>query len=96
MNVSGTLELLFDSRKPKGSQIVSLKLNGVEVVDAKVYRGVVNSFTAGGGDNHVVLKEFKGKRYDTGLVDVDVLIEFIKQNAPTDRKSEGRVRDVAK
>jgi 5'-nucleotidase/UDP-sugar diphosphatase len=58
----------------------------------KTYRITVNNFTAGGGDNHLELKGAQGARTDTGIVDVDALIECISKRSPLDLKPELRIR----
>ena len=49
-------------------------------------------FTANGGDSHFALRDAKGRRVDTGLLDIDALVTaYLKARSPLDRKAEGRV-----
>lgn len=96
LHVSASIEVKADTRRPAGDRVVAVKINGTAVDPKATYRLVVNSFIAGGGDNHQVLKDAKGRRYDTGTIDLDALVEYLKKNTPVERKSEGRVTDAAK
>ncbi len=75
----------------KGGQLVEVKIGGQVIDKAKTYRVCLNSFTASGGDGHEILKAAAGKRTDTGMVDIDAFVDFIKANSPLDPKSEGRI-----
>ncbi|MBL8060274.1 MAG: 5'-nucleotidase C-terminal domain-containing protein [Chthonomonas sp.] len=74
-----------------GGSITSMTLNGNQMVDNAKYRIVVNNFMARGGDGFTSLAEAKGYRVDTGLLDSEALIEYIKKNSPIDTPIEGRV-----
>jgi 5'-nucleotidase / UDP-sugar diphosphatase len=65
-----------------------VKLNGVLIDPAKTYRVTVNNFMAGGGDNLVSLKT--AKKLDTGLIDIDAFIEFLKKASPI--KADNSIR----
>ena len=81
----------LDLGKPAGQRVVGLMVGGGPAVDAKVYRFTVPSFLAGGGDAHALLKSSRGYRYDTGILDIDALVDFLKAHDPTDGRLEGRV-----
>lgn len=76
----------------QGGKVVSVTVAGAPLDRAKVYRICLNSFTAQGGDGHEVLKNAKGRRVDTGMVDIDAFVDFIKANSPLDLKPEGRIK----
>ncbi len=60
--------------------------------DAKKYFATDrHNFMARGGDGFTSLADAKGYRVDTGLLDSDALIDYIKKNSPLDAKIEGRV-----
>lgn len=86
---------VIDPTRPKGEKVVSITINGEKVSPDKTYKICLNSFTASGGDAHEVLKNAKGNRVDTGTLDIDVLIEYLKANSPIDPKDEGRVRPAS-
>jgi 5'-nucleotidase len=81
LQVSGGFSYRWDSTQPRGSRVVpgSVKLNGVALEDAKIYRIVANNFLAEGGDN---FPEFaKGaNRADTQVRDLDALIDYLARN----------------
>ncbi len=69
----------WDSTKPPGKRVIpgSIKLHGVPVQADKTYRVALNNFLAEGGDH---FPEFaKGtKRVETGILDLDALIEHLR------------------
>jgi 5'-nucleotidase len=81
----------IDRSKPKGQQVVEVRVNGTAVDPAQRYKIGLLSFTAGGGDSLFAFRDAKGLRNDTGLIDLDALIAYIKANSPLSPKREGRV-----
>jgi 5'-nucleotidase len=75
------------------AHVKEVVIAGQPLDPAKMYRAVFNNFTAGGGDSHFVLRDLKGKRTDTGLVDLEALIAYIKAHT-TVSPSPGRLRRV--
>ena len=57
----------------------------------KTYRITLLNFTANGGDSHFVLRDAKGRRIDTGFLDIDAIVSYIKAHSPLDPRAEGRV-----
>ncbi|GAB6073351.1 bifunctional metallophosphatase/5'-nucleotidase [Nautilia lithotrophica] len=74
---SGAFPYLANAEmKIKNSKIVELKINGKPIKDEKIYKFVTISYIANGGDYY---KEFKNlKKEDTGFIEDEVFIEFIK------------------
>jgi 5'-nucleotidase len=64
------------------SGAVSPSLNGAPLESEKVYRCCFNSFIANGGDSMFGVRDSKGARSDTGIVDIDALTEYLRQNNP--------------
>jgi 5'-nucleotidase len=87
---SGTSYAVVPSR-PKGSRISNLIVAGEPVNLKKTYRITFLNFTANGGDAHDVLKDAKGMRTDTGIVDIDALTEYVKSHNPLQPESPARV-----
>ncbi|QYK56499.1 MAG: 5'-nucleotidase C-terminal domain-containing protein [Fimbriimonadaceae bacterium] len=85
------VKMVFDPAKPSGQRMATLTIDGSPVEDGQVYRITFNSFTAAGGDGHEGLRDAKGERSDTGLLDIDALIEYFKSNSPVIARREGRV-----
>jgi 5'-nucleotidase len=80
--------------RPEGQLLVGATLNGQPLVDSQTYRLVLNSFIASGGDAYVMFRDAKGKRVDTGFVDLDALIDYFRKNSPIRIEAEGRVKKV--
>lgn len=68
----------FDRRRPAGSRVLSMTLNGRPIDPAASYRVSVNNFLASGGDGYTVLAEGKDAR-DGGL-DLDALESWLRTN----------------
>jgi 2',3'-cyclic-nucleotide 2'-phosphodiesterase (5'-nucleotidase family) len=80
MQVAG-ISFKWDYAKPDGERILELKLaNGQPVDPNTTYKVAVNNFMAGGGDDLPILKQLQvaGKQLDTGVVDVEVTVEYFK------------------
>jgi 2',3'-cyclic-nucleotide 2'-phosphodiesterase (5'-nucleotidase family) len=86
------MTLEFDSTKAKGSRVVSLKVGGVVVDAAKVYKLATNDFLVAGGDAYTM---FVGKKVvaEYGAMD-EVLINFINKNGITKGALTGRIKDI--
>ena len=83
---------VLDRNKPEGSRVSEVMIAGKPLDPSATYRVTLNSFTAAGGDGHEVLKAATGYRYDTGLLDIDALVEFVKSHSPLSRTAEGRIK----
>jgi 5'-nucleotidase len=71
-----------------GGSARNVKLGGAALDEAKTYKIAVNNFMAGGGDGLNVLKS--AKKLDTGIIDLDAFVEFIKVNSPLKPSNEIR------
>ena len=80
-----------DKSKPQGNRVSDIVLAGQPLDLTKIYRLTFLNFTANGGDAHNVLKQAKGARIDTGLIDLDALIEYVKSHNPLKPESTGRI-----
>jgi 5'-nucleotidase len=81
-----------DAQKPAGSRISNIVLSGQKVTPEGVYRVALPNFVANGGDAHAELKAARGRRVDTGIVDLDALIEYFKANSPVSPPTDTRIR----
>jgi 5'-nucleotidase len=81
----------IDLDRPAGSRTVDLVVAGEPVREGASYRVTLPSFVAGGGDNHPLAKLARGTRYDTGILDIDAFVEFLKAHDPIAGDLEGRV-----
>jgi 5'-nucleotidase len=87
---SAGLTFAYDRKRPSGSRVVALALDGVPITPDRTYRVTVNNFLASGGDGFSVLTE--GEVVAEGGLDLDALEAFIAQGvriAPT-----GRITDA--
>ena len=92
LHVSQGFAYTWDATRPVGQRVVpgSVRLHGQPLDPAAPYRVTVNSYLAGGGDSFVLLKQGRDAR--TGLMNVDALELFVKNNpllvpGPLDRVS---------
>jgi 5'-nucleotidase len=92
LNPSRGSSYRIDRSRPKGQQVVDVVVAGQPLDPAKTYRLAFLNFTASGGDAHEILKNAKGTRIDTGLIDLDALLDYIKKNSPLEPKPENRIR----
>lgn len=76
---SANFTYVVDPSKPVGERVVEMNLDGKPLDLSATYVVCHNNFIAGGGDGHDVIKNAKGKRYDTGMIDVDATVEFLKK-----------------
>jgi 5'-nucleotidase len=81
-----------DRSQSAGSRVSEVVVAGAPLDPNKTYRVTFLNFTANGGDSHVVLKNAKGARTDTGLIDLDALIDYVKANSPLAPASPARIK----
>lgn len=79
-NVSYTVKT-GDPLAAPGDNVTSITVDGVPIDPAKEYRVATFSFLATGGDNFRVFTEGTEPR-DSGLVDRDAWIQYIRDNSP--------------
>jgi 5'-nucleotidase len=83
----------WDSRRPHGSRVEGMRLNGRAVDPTEDVRVTINSFLAAGGDSFRVLRE--GRDRVGGPLDIDAFTEFLKAESalrPLLPKSPARIR----
>jgi 5'-nucleotidase len=83
----------LDRSGSDGSRISKVIIAGEPLDQSKSYIVALGNFTANGGDAHDVLKNATGKRVETGQVDIDILIDYIKRHSPLDVKPEHRIAE---
>jgi len=76
LGLSDNVRVIQDASKPVGSRITEVLVDGVPLDNAKTYTVSTFSFLGTGGDNFTAFKD--GKAKDTGLVDRDVWIGYLK------------------
>ncbi|SFB99146.1 bifunctional metallophosphatase/5'-nucleotidase [Massilia yuzhufengensis] len=87
LQVSNGFSYTWDARRPVGSRVTGMRLDGKPLADTTTYRIVANNFLAEGGDN---FPEFaKGtNRLETGMLDLDAFTDYL-------RASEGQGASLA-
>lgn len=77
LQVSNGFSYTWDARRPVGSRVTAISLDGRPLEDGKTYRIVANNFLAEGGDS---FPEFgKGtNRLETGLLDLDAFTDYLR------------------
>jgi 5'-nucleotidase / UDP-sugar diphosphatase len=93
LHVSRGTSYAFDPSRPVGQRIVEAILAGTALEPGRTYRVMVNNFMAGGGDGHQVFKN-ASSRLETGTLDLDVLVQYLKANPQLNPAVEGRLRRV--
>jgi 5'-nucleotidase len=92
IHVSKWTNVVYDVSKPVGRRVVSATVNGDPIEPAKTYRIVTNNFVAGGGDGFNSIKDAKGQRIETGILDRDALVDYLKQFKGEDVTGQPRIQ----
>ncbi|MDF2038164.1 5'-nucleotidase [Cytobacillus oceanisediminis] len=94
MHVSG-LKVTYDSSRAAGDRIVSLVKNDGRLIAAEQeYSVTVNNYMADGGDGYSAL--LNGKNRTVDIVDLDALINYIKEQKEVNPAVEGRITKLNK
>lgn len=94
---SSGIKIVYNITKPIGQRVISLDLLCNECpipkyypLDVtKMYRIVVNSYMAGGGDGFSIININK-RNHIKGPIDMDVLIQYLERKSPIMIGIEGR------
>lgn len=90
--VSG-LRFTFDGRRPPGSRVVDVTINGEPLDNAKTYTLATSSFVAAGGDGYTMLR---GMPYliapEAAQVDFAILSDAIAAKGTIAPQTDGRIR----
>jgi 5'-nucleotidase len=78
-----------DMNRPEGERVTSVDIrrgDRWEALDSEAtYRMVTISYLADGGDDYQVLKNAVGHRYDTGFVDAQVFMDYVRMKKTLQR-----------
>jgi 5'-nucleotidase len=83
----------WDGRRPHGSRVEDMRLDGRAIDPADDVRVTINSYLAAGGDSFRVLRD--GRDRVGGPLDIDAFTEFLKAESalrPLSPKSAPRIR----
>ncbi|WP_394251335.1 ExeM/NucH family extracellular endonuclease [Arthrobacter pityocampae] len=81
LGLSDNVSVIYDPALARGSRITSVTIDGAPLDPAKDYRIGTFSFLAQGGDNFTVFREGTDTR-ESGLVDRDAWIDYLRANSP--------------
>ncbi len=87
------IEAQYDSKKPEGNRLLSLKINGKAVSDTQSYKVATYSYAASGGDGYKVFADGK-LLSETGSI-TQTLIEQFKSRKKVKVPALGRQIDVS-
>lgn len=89
LHVSKGMSYTFDLSRPAGSRVSAVTLNGQPLDDAKTYKVAMNNFMAGGGDGFTMFAA--APKLQTGVLDVDILVNYLRANPTLSAQNEGRI-----
>ena len=81
LGLSDNVSFTYDPTLTRGSRITSVTVDGAALDPAKDYRIGTFSFLAQGGDNFTAFREGADTR-ESGLVDRDAWIDYVRANSP--------------
>ncbi len=73
-----------------GGGVQVIEICGSPISETATYKLTINNFMGGGGDGLQVFKDVK--KTDTGLLDIDAFVEFLKSVSPIPEQTEIRVK----
>lgn len=82
LGAAKSLFYFYDPVAPAGQHITTIFVNHVEVTDTDIYRVVVNSFLAAGGDNFATLAHGTN-RADSGQTDLQAMVDYFADREPS-------------
>jgi 5'-nucleotidase len=93
------ISIRLDDAKPKGRRIEDPLVRQSDgsymcLQDKETYRVVTNSYLAGGGDGMNILGHITGHRTDTGFVDAEIMIEYLKELGTVNELAEKRITSL--
>lgn len=101
LQVSG-IKVVYDLSKPKNNRVVSLQVrcDDCAIPDYtpldpnKIYDVVTITYLTIGGDGFTVIRDNILRSDSSEILDIDVVMEYIKRNQPLMTGNEGRIRFV--
>jgi 5'-nucleotidase / UDP-sugar diphosphatase len=85
-----------DESAQKGSRIRDVVIRAsnndyIPIETSKAYRIVTSSYLAGGGDGIHIFEKAASYRYDTGFIDAEVFMEYLKDKGTIEPPAEKRI-----
>ncbi len=94
LQISG-IKFKYDSNRKEGDKVTEIIIGNTSLDLTKHYKIATNSFVAKGGDGFDTFLYGKDVR-DTGIIDRDMLIEYLKNNAEIKAQIEKRIVNITK
>ncbi len=89
-----------DMNRPEGDRVTNVEVNKggkwQALKDGTTYRVVTNAYIAAGGDGYVVLGNSTGYRYDTGFVDAQTFMDYVRMVKTLKRPASTGITFIAK
>jgi 2',3'-cyclic-nucleotide 2'-phosphodiesterase (5'-nucleotidase family) len=95
LQVSG-LKYTIDKSKMAGQMVASLQLGGKPLDSTAQYSVITNEFIGDHFDEYFGFKPPPGLLLNTGIIDRDAVIDFVKQKKDISEEIEGRIRVLSK
>ncbi|WP_224154935.1 bifunctional metallophosphatase/5'-nucleotidase [Escherichia coli] len=96
LQVSKSVAVVYDSKKPFNQWLISFTINGKPVEDNQTYRIATHSFCASGGDGFEAFLNGKNVKTIPGTTSAESIIDYFKNHKPVTPDLTKRVMDVAK
>lgn len=85
---------------PRGNRVTSLMIKGrngswLAIEPGATYRTVVNSFVANGGDGFSSIRNARGLRNNTGIIDSDAFRNYLKRLKNVRNPRDQRIKQIA-
>jgi len=94
LQISG-LKVTYDMDLPEGKRVLGVMIDGDPMEDEENYTVATNGFLADGGDFFQSFKNGTGRR-DTGILQRDATMEYIRAHTPIYLKSDAEQRWVGR
>jgi 5'-nucleotidase len=98
LQVAG-LQVTYDLSRPNNQRVaeVEVAINGsgsqyVPLDNNTIYKVSMTSFMAQGGDGYDMVTRKSRQHYNLGIVDTDLLMQYIARQTPLDVQTDGRIR----
>ena len=95
LQVSKSVHVEYDSKKPLGNRIINFTINNQAVVPDKTYRVVTHSFCATGGDGFDAFLKGTNIKTINSTTSAESIIDYVKAHNPLVPDLERRVVDVS-
>jgi 2',3'-cyclic-nucleotide 2'-phosphodiesterase (5'-nucleotidase family) len=95
LQVSTSVHVEYDSKKPLGERIVKFTINNQPVDPTKTYRVATHSFCATGGDGFEAFLKGTNVKTINSTTSAESIIDYVKAHSPLKPDFEKRVVDIS-